>query len=142
MTHLLNSLAIGLCAALLVGCGAQARPAPVELVPALSGALTLIGADVAAGDHDRARGSISDLIVLVEAAVAAGELTAAEAEPILTAAARLRQQLPESEPEPEPEPSSPTGAVEPEPDKPGKPGKPGRPDNPGKGKGQGQGKGR
>jgi hypothetical protein len=136
--------AVAAAVLLLSGCGQD--PTPAEQVPALSRALDRVDDAVAAERYDAARTALDELVNVAERAEARGDLDAAQADEVVTAAETLRDALPGEETEPAPtessSPSSPTTSAPPEEDD-GDEGKPEEKDeHPGKGKGKGHDKGK
>jgi hypothetical protein len=89
--------AVGAGLALLLTAGCGGSTAPEQTVPELSTRLSAV--DQALADHEfsQARRQIARLVRATRAARATGELEAAEAEPILDAAASLVSALPRRE---------------------------------------------
>lgn len=103
-------LAAGALVLATAGCGGQGTPAEAE--PELAVQLDRIDAAVAARDHEAARAGVEALVEVAKRAEDDGDLTAGQADRIVSAAEGLLAELPApedapAEPEPEPAPVPP-----------------------------------
>ena len=99
----LVAVIIGL--ATLSACGGDESPS--QAVPELADHLEDVDAALAEGDRESAQDALTDLVEAARDAAASGDLSASEADEILTAAERLESRL-AGEPAPEPAPESPS----------------------------------
>lgn len=103
-----RALAVLLVSVLLLlatGCG-QEEP-PTSAVPELATQLEKVDAAVAAGDRALAAERVEELVATAEEARDAGDLSDEQADPIVAAAERLLEGLPDPAPEPAEDTSTP-----------------------------------
>jgi len=111
MTRVLATLLLAL-SLLVSGCGSGSRaPSAAEQVPALGVALDRVDAALASHHFAAARERLRALKAVVLAARASGDLSAADAQPVLDAVTRLMATLPGDDASPTESPSSTTSAT-------------------------------
>jgi hypothetical protein len=93
---------------LLTGCANGPQPASATKASALTAQLSRVDDALAAHRYAAARRALHDMIDKTRAAQAAGEVTAAEARPILASARRLLALLPTPSPTAQPETPAPS----------------------------------
>lgn len=96
-----TGMALGL--ALLAGCADSPPKAPLVAAPGLGNSLTQVDSAISQHRYEESRQQLDLLVNRALAANKSGELTAAQTNRILAAAARLRSALPQP-PKPQPKP--------------------------------------
>jgi hypothetical protein len=89
--------------ALLAGCGDSSPKAPLVAAPGLGDSLTQVDSSISQHRYEESRQQLDALVSRALAANRAGELTSAQTNRILAAAARLKSALP-APPPPKPKP--------------------------------------